>query len=817
MLTLPYPAAPHDPQPYVPLKMARVPDQVPLDASEVIDGVVDHLLHVSFDERTVLRLTATTGGEESITALGKALFGVRPGESLRLHGAWVHHPRHGRQFRAERCERTVPADERAIRLYLASGMIRGIGPILASAIVDAFGEQTLKVIDAEPQRLLEVHGIGQVRLGRITAAWQEQKAIAEIMVFLQGLQITPALAVKIYTAYADTDDDPMHVVRRTPYRLCRDVRGVGFVNADKIALAVGIPKHSDARLQAALLHELDQAGASGHCHQPVRVLIARTRQLLTDDDPATEEILDDVVLRHALETLRGQGEVITETLLLPVLDGTDTMADTEIAMLVHRHRDETQLAFHVRRLLGSTSSLADLAPWAGRLTGLGGQETAGLTDEQHQAILTVLIRPLSVLTGGPGCGKTHTLHTLVEIADDAGAVVALAAPTGKAAKRLEETCGQAAMTVHRLIRPPDGDSLFDHAGVLETADLVVIDEASMLDLALARRLFAAVRNGCHLLLVGDIDQLPSIGPGRVLRDLLDVEDIPRTRLTKVFRQHDDSAAIVVNAHRILRGDLPREDPKVFWNRPVPTAEDTAQRVVDLVCELMPKHFGARPEDIQVLCPGKKNVAGMTDLNLRLQERLNPPADDKPQHVLLLPTGAATTAKSAERQIRAGLVEDDVLSCVVELPAGLLPHVRNPVSLWLFTRSKKPHQGWGHEDRSGRILLIDARDTAAKVGRGRRALPDEARSRILSTFAAWRGAPGQALYEDVPGWCRSLSTQEIAAHDHDVLPSHHVGLPAAESAHGDGEELVADLTHELYSLFETSRHLEAELRDLLGRW
>jgi len=611
--------------------MVRVPDQVPLDASEVIDGVVDHLLHVSFDERTVLRLTATTGGEESITALGKALFGVRPGESLRLHGAWVHHPRHGRQFRAERCERTVPADERAIRLYLASGMIRGIGPILASAIVDAFGEQTLKVIDAEPQRLLEVHGIGQVRLGRITAAWQEQKAIAEIMVFLQGLQITPALAVKIYTAYADTDDDPMHVVRRTPYQLCRDVRGVGFVNADKIALAVGIPKHSDARLQAALLHELDQAGASGHCHQPVRVLIARTRQLLTDDDPATEEILDDVVLRHALETLRGQGEVITETLPLPVLDGTDTMADTEIAMLAHRHRDETQLAFHVRRLLGSTSSLADLAPWAGRLTALRGQETAGLTDEQHQAILTALIRPLSVLTGGPGCGKTHTLHTLVEIADDAGAVVALAAPTGKAAKRLEETCGQAAMTVHRLIRPPDGDSLFDHAGVLETADLVVIDEASMLDLALARRLFAAVRNGCHLLLVGDIDQLPSIGPGRVLRDFLDVEDIPRTRLTKVFRQHDDSAAIVVNAHRILRGELPREDPKVFWNRPVPTAEDTAQRVVDLVCELMPKHFGAQPEDIQVLCPGKKNIAGMTDLNLRLQERLNPPADDRPQH------------------------------------------------------------------------------------------------------------------------------------------------------------------------------------------
>ena len=420
-------------------------------------------------------------------------------------------------------------------------------------------------------------------------------------------------------------------VRRTPYRLCRDVQGVGFVNADKIALAVGIPKHSDARLQAALLHELDQAGRNGHCHLPVRLLIACTRQLLTDDDPASAEILDNVVLRQALDTLQSQGEVVTETLPLPVLKGTDALVDTEIAMLPYRHRDETRLAFDVRRVLASTSALCDLAPWAERVAALTGWETAGLTDEQQQAILTALTRPLSVLTGGPGCGKTHTLRTLVDLADEVDAVVALAAPTGKAAKRLEEACGQAAMTVHRLIMPPDGDSLFDHASVLETADLVIIDEASMLDLALARKLFAALRDGCHLLLVGDTDQLPSVGPGRVLRDLLDVEDIPRTRLTKVFRQHDEGEAIVINAHRILAGQRPLEHPKVFWNWPRPSAESTAERVVELVCELMPKRFGARPEDIQVLCPGKKKIAGMTDLNLRLQHRLNPPSDDKPQH------------------------------------------------------------------------------------------------------------------------------------------------------------------------------------------
>ncbi|WP_158581689.1 SF1B family DNA helicase RecD2 [Actinomadura spongiicola] len=596
-------------------------------AWETVEGVVDHILHVSFDERTVLRL-ATGECEAEVTAMGKALFGVRPGESLRLSGHWVRHARYGRQFRVAECERTMPADERAIRLYLASGMVAGIGPVLAGAIVNVFGADTLKVIDEEPERLLKVHLIGPKRVQTITAAWQQQKSIAKIIIFLQSLGITPALAVKIYTTYTKTDADPMQVVQTTPYRLCRDVRGVGFVQADRIALAVGVPKHSDSRLQAAILHVLDQAGRTGDCHLPTSVLLTRTRQLLTDDDPATADLVSASVLRHALDLLCVAGEAVSET--LPVPDGSGELSDTEIVMLPQWHYDETKLAEHLRRISAAPSLLAGLADWDEACAALTSQETAGLSDEQRQAVHTALTRPLSVLTGGPGCGKTHTLRTLVELADNVEAVVALAAPTGKAAKRLEETTGFAATTIHRLIRPAQGDSLFDHEGLLESADLVVIDESSMLDVNLARRLAAAIRDGCHLLLVGDTDQLPSVGPGLVLRDMLAVEHIPRTRLTRVFRQDGTGSAIVTNAHQILRGQMPQDDPASFWLREMADAETVAERVVELVADLMPSHLGVAASDIQVLCPRRKDAAGVIDLNLRLQERLNPPSDGKPE-------------------------------------------------------------------------------------------------------------------------------------------------------------------------------------------
>jgi exodeoxyribonuclease V alpha subunit len=608
--------------------VADPPMETELDC---VEGIVDHVVHVSYNERTVLRLTSSAGDGEQITALGQALFGTQPGESLRLRGTWTRHARFGRQFRAEECERTVPRTEGAIRIYLSSGLIRGIGPKRAAVIVDKFGDQTLEILSTDPNRLTEVPGIAEKLLASIMSAWEEHKAIAEIMMFLQGLRISPRNALKIYTTYKEQDIDPLEVVRRTPYQLCRDVRGIGFVIADRIALAVGVPKNSDQRLQAAMLHTLGQTAMEGHCFTPIGPLLAATRQLLDDGDPAMLEVLEDSVLRCALEALREQGEAITEIVQVPATDGSSAVHRREIAALERWHRAEAGTALHIRRLLQASSPLAQYGPWSKLLESMADADHAGLSEEQSAAIVTALNKPLSILTGGPGCGKTHTLRMLVELAQNEGAVVALAAPTGKAAKRLEETTGQDAMTVHRLIRQETGDSLFDHVSLLASADLVIVDEASMLDIELGHRLLAAVPSGCHLLLVGDIDQLPSIGPGRVLRDLLAFEPIPRTRLTQVFRQNKGSGAIVHAARKILAGELPTRAPGVFGLKYFSDREKLAEHVVELVTDTIPSHYGVTAEDIQVLSPGRKHAAGVIDLNQRLQNALNPRDESKPEH------------------------------------------------------------------------------------------------------------------------------------------------------------------------------------------
>ncbi|GAA1711070.1 SF1B family DNA helicase RecD2 [Nonomuraea bangladeshensis] len=566
-----------------------------------MEASVEQLVYVREDSYTVARMSAD--GEPGFVATGRALAGVQPGETLRLHGEWGRHARHGRRFAVSGCERVTPSSVRAIRIYLGSGLVRGIGPRLAHAIVEHFGEATLKVIDAEPERLTEVVNIGPLRQAQIVEAWREQKAIAALMVTLQGLGVSPLLAAKIYQAFGQDADE---VLATDPYRLIGRVRGIAFRVADRIALQSGVPERSPQRVRAALLDRLEAAGSrDGHCYLPVAALVRETAELIEQDQDLVRPQLDALVAerRLAVETSPAQpGQLV--------------------AYAKHVHAREQALATHLARLLRARSTLPLRAF----------REDDSLHDDQRAAVTMALTSTVAVITGGPGVGKSHTVRAIATAVRQAGGTVTLAAPTGKAAKRLSELTGLPAMTVHRMLAQqpdPEPGTLFDERP--SRADLIVVDEASMLDLHLATRLVAAVPSGSHLLLIGDSDQLPSIGPGDVLADLLRVPGVPRIQLTHVFRQAGGSG-IVEAAHRIRAGRMPATPGRGgFWFEELDDPAQVAQRVAHLAMVAIPRKQGVEPSQVQVLCPMRKGETGATALGRLIQDRLNPAADDKPEH------------------------------------------------------------------------------------------------------------------------------------------------------------------------------------------
>ncbi|MGW2149479.1 SF1B family DNA helicase RecD2 [Nonomuraea bangladeshensis] len=566
-----------------------------------MEASVEQLVYVREDSYTVARMSAD--GEPGFVATGRALAGVQPGETLRLHGEWGRHARHGRRFAVSGCERVTPSSVRAIRIYLGSGLVRGIGPRLAHAIVEHFGEATLKVIDAEPDRLTEVVNIGPLRQAQIVEAWREQKAIAALMVTLQGLGVSPLLAAKIYQAFGQDADE---VLATDPYRLIGRVRGIAFRVADRIALQSGVPERSPQRVRAALLDRLEAAGSrDGHCYLPVAALVRETAELIEQDQDLVHPQLDALVAerRLAVETSPAQpGQLV--------------------AYAKHVHAREQALATHLARLLRARSTLPLRAF----------REDDSLHDDQRAAVTMALTSTVAVITGGPGVGKSHTVRAIATAVRQAGGTVTLAAPTGKAAKRLSELTGLPAMTVHRMLAQqpdPEPGTLFDERP--SRADLIVVDEVSMLDLHLATRLVAAVPSGSHLLLIGDSDQLPSIGPGDVLADLLRVPGVPRIQLTHVFRQAGGSG-IVEAAHRIRAGRMPVTPGRGgFWFEELDDPAQVAQRVAHLAMVAIPRKQGVEPSQVQVLCPMRKGETGATALGRLIQDRLNPAADDKPEH------------------------------------------------------------------------------------------------------------------------------------------------------------------------------------------
>ena len=577
----------------------------------------------------VLRVNAARR-REPVTVIGTAVT-VGPGEFVEATGAWVNDRRHGLQFRAEHLRVVPPSTLEGIEKYLGSGMIRGIGPHFAAQLVRVFGAEVFEVIENDPERLRELPGIGPKRQGRVVAAWAEQKAVREIMVFLQSHGVGSARAVRIYRLYGDQAVDR---VRENPYRLALDVRGIGFRTADAIAQSLGFDPDSIPRARAGIRHVLQEFAGEGHCAGERGALVEATAELLEVDAQVVEgalarELADD----ELVDELRDGDSWI----YLPVLQ-----------------RSERGAAGHLSRLLaGGGPPWGDIdpekaIPWAEQRVGIE------LSGSQREAVACTIRERVTVITGGPGVGKTTIVNAVLHIVRAKGVRARLCAPTGRAAKRLAESTGLEASTIHRLLEFEPSTGGFRHGldQPLDT-DFVVVDEVSMVDIVLANQLFRAIPEHAALLLVGDVDQLPSVGPGSVLAEIIGSKRVPTVRLTEIFRQAE-SSRIVVNAHRINRGESPEyprppsrsEDagsgsgsgaqtranaaPSDFYVIPVRDAEEARDRLLQVVTERIPQRFGYDPmADLQVLTPGRRGGLGTTALNAELQSRLNP---DSPARV-----------------------------------------------------------------------------------------------------------------------------------------------------------------------------------------
>ncbi|MGW9340046.1 SF1B family DNA helicase RecD2 [Streptomyces albidoflavus] len=598
--------------------MPSTPQNGPRPALAVLEAVLERITYANEENGyTVARVDTGRGGGDLLTVVG-ALLGAQPGESLRMEGRWGSHPQYGKQFTVENYTTVLPATVQGIRRYLGSGLIKGIGPRIADRITEHFGVDTLDVIETDAKRLVEVPGLGPKRTKMIAAAWEEQKAIKEVMFFLQGVGVTTSIAVRIYKKYGDAS---ISVVRNQPYRLAADVWGIGFLTADRIAQAVGIPHDSPDRVKAGLQYALSQSSDQGHVYLPEDRLIADAVKLLQVDTGLVIDCLGELAA--------DEEGVVREK--VPGPDGEPVTA----VYLVPFHRAEVSLAAQLLRLLRAPDDRMPAfqgVDWEKALGWLARRTGTELAPEQRDAVRLALTEKAAVLTGGPGCGKSFTVRSVVELARAKGAKVVLAAPTGRAAKRLAELTGAEASTVHRLLElRPGGDAAHDRERPLD-ADLVVVDEASMLDVLLANKLVKAVAPGAHLLFVGDVDQLPSVGAGEVLRDLLaEGGPIPSVRLTRIFRQAQRSG-VVTNAHRINAGTPPlTQGLDDFFLFVEDDTEEVGRLTVDVAARRVPARFGLDPRrDIQVLAPMHRGPAGAGTLNGLLQQAITPARPDLPE-------------------------------------------------------------------------------------------------------------------------------------------------------------------------------------------
>jgi exodeoxyribonuclease V alpha subunit len=575
---------------------------------EVLAGLVERVTYHNAENGFCVLRARARGHRDVVTVVGHAVT-ISAGEWITASGDWVNDRTHGQQFKARFLRTSPPTSADGIEKYLSSGMIRGVGPVYAKKLVRAFGDKVFDIIEATPDRLREVDGIGPVRATSILSAWAEQKAVREIMVFLHGHGVSTARAVRIFKTYGS---DAIQVMTENPYRLARDIRGIGFKTADAIAAKLGIEKTAMIRVRAGISYALTEAMDEGHCGLPTDELVPLAEKL-----PEVSQQL----IRTAVELELQEGTVVA-----------DRVREMPCVFLAGLHRAERTIADRLTRLANGALPWPWIdpdkaVPWVENRIGLA------LAESQIAAIRLALMAKVLVLTGGPGVGKTTIVKAILRILAAKGISLLLCAPTGRAAKRMTEATGFEAKTIHRLLEvdPRTGGFKRGEDNPLDCG-LLVIDETSMVDVTLMQALLRAVPDKAALLIVGDIDQLPSVGPGQVLADIMSSGAVPVVRLTEVFRQAEQSR-IITNAHRINQGSMPDLSPpgteSDFYFVQADDPEIAVGRIIELVKTRIPKRFGFDPiRDIQVLCPMNRGGVGARSLNIELQAVLNPAGDRK---------------------------------------------------------------------------------------------------------------------------------------------------------------------------------------------
>lgn len=575
---------------------------------DYLQGIVERVTFYSEESGfCVLRVKAKKH-RDLITVVGASV-SVNAGETVECFGTWLHHKKHGLQFKADRLTAAPPVGLDGMLRYLSSGMIKGIGPHFAKRLINAFGERVFDIIEEEPQRLFSVEGIGEKRQQQIIAAWKEQKSIRQIMVFLHAHGVSTTRAVRIYKTYGDA---AIERVRENPYCLAQDIRGIGFKTADELAIKLGIPRDSIQRAQAGVGHALMQLCEHGHCAAEREALIKASAELLE---------IPELLVEQAIGL-----EIAAKRLIPENIDTAD--GDKVCLFTVPFHRAELRAVERLAALVKGELPWGELdvekaIPWVEEKTGLR------LSESQHHAVVSVLKNKVSIITGGPGVGKTTIVNSVIKIIRAKSLRVALCAPTGRAAKRLSETTHLQAKTIHRLLQfnPTSYAFVYDDNQPLPF-DVIIVDESSMMDILLFQHLLKAIPNNAAVIFVGDVDQLPSVGSGLVLADLIRSGMIPTVRLTEIFRQAATSK-IITNAHRINQGYMPlldsdsKEDTDfyaIYRDEP----EQVYETLIEVVTRRIPHKWGFNPShDIQVLTPMNRGSLGNTSLNIALQKAINP--------------------------------------------------------------------------------------------------------------------------------------------------------------------------------------------------